>query len=337
MPSALLTILIVATLLPTQTSDGVPVLDAQRRSAAGPTIPSEATINLHAGYASALRVSDASTGTQETEQPEAEGTPTTFDTPRDLLAALAEQDAKTATLRGGVRYTIIHALENDMQVRYGQLAIRNADNEDAALSRKYAVRFNLLEIDDRQDVIEEHFIFDGRWFVERYPEEKQFTKRELVPEGEQLDPMELMRDAPFWVSLGRDQDRLLASYDATILPTADGLTDNRDFPELASLANQPHVANTTQLMLIPKDDSGFEDDWEFVRIWINTDTLLPALYIKQDWTGDLQIVELFEPQRDAEIPAAIFDTTTPDARSGWRIQISHWRGDADASETSPNP
>lgn len=337
MPSALLTILIAATLLPTQTSDGVPVLDAQRRSAAGPTIPSEATINLHAGYASALRVSDASTGTQETEQPEAEGTPTTFDTPRDLLAALAEQDAKTATLRGGVRYTIIHALENDMQVRYGQLAIRNADNEDAALSRKYAVRFNLLEIDDRQDVIEEHFIFDGRWFVERYPEEKQFTKRELVPEGKQLDPMELMRDAPFWVSLGRDQDRLLASYDATILPTADGLTDNREFPELASLANQPHVANTTQLMLVPKDGSGFEDDWEFVRIWINTDTLLPALYIKQDWTGDLQIVELFEPQRDAEIPAAIFDTTTPDARSGWRIQISHWRGDADASETSPNP
>ncbi len=337
MPSALLTILIAATLLPTQTSDGVPVLDAQRRSAAGPTIPSEATINLHAGYASALRVSDASTGTQETEQPEAAGTPTTFDTPRELLAALAEQDAKTATLRGGVRYTIIHALENDMQVRYGQLAIRNADNEDAALSRKYAVRFNLLEIDDRQDVIEEHFIFDGRWFVERYPEEKQFTKRELVPEDEQLDPMELMRDAPFWVSLGRDQDRLLASYDATILPTADGLTDNRDFPELASLANQPHVANTTQLMLVPKDGSGFEDDWEFVRIWINTDTLLPALYIKQDWTGDLQIVELFEPQRDAEIPAAIFDTTTPDARSGWRIQISHWRGDADASETSPNP
>lgn len=270
--------------------------------------------------------------------PEAAATqPASFETPRELLTALAEQDRQTTTLRGGVRYTIIHALENDMQVRYGQLAIRNADNEDAAQSRKYAVRFNLLEIDDRQDVIEEHFIFDGRWFVERYPEEKQFTKRELVPQGEKLDPMELMRDAPFWVSLGRDQDRLLDAYEATILPTTDGLADNPDFPELASLANQPHVAGTTQLMLVPKDGSGFEDDWEFVRIWINSESLLPALYIKQDWTGDLQIVELFEPQRNAEIPAAIFDTTTPDARSGWRIQISHWRGDADANDPSPNP
>ncbi|MCR9077358.1 MAG: hypothetical protein NXI07_15070 [bacterium] len=270
--------------------------------------------------------------------PEAAATqPASFDTPRELLTALAEQDRQTTTLRGGVRYTIIHALENDMQVRYGQLAIRNADNEDAAQSRKYAVRFNLLEIDDRQDVIEEHFIFDGRWFVERYPEEKQFTKRELVPQGEKLDPMELMRDAPFWVSLGRDQDRLLDAYEASILPTTDGLADNPDFPELASLANQPHVAGTTQLMLVPKDGSGFEDDWEFVRIWINSESLLPALYIKQDWTGDLQIVELFEPQRNAEIPAAIFDTTTPDARSGWRIQISHWRGDADANDPSPNP
>ncbi len=270
--------------------------------------------------------------------PEAAATqPASFETPRELLTALAEQDRQTTTLRGGVRYTIIHALENDMQVRYGQLAIRNADNEDAAQSRKYAVRFNLLEINDRQDVIEEHFIFDGRWFVERYPEEKQFTKRELVPQGEKLDPMELMRDAPFWVSLGRDQDRLLDAYEASILPTTDGLADNPDFPELASLANQPHVAGTTQLMLVPKDGSGFEDDWEFVRIWINSESLLPALYIKQDWTGDLQIVELFEPQRNAEIPAAIFDTTTPDARSGWRIQISHWRGDADANDPSPNP
>lgn len=263
--------------------------------------------------------------------------PTTYDTPRDLLSALADQDAKTNTLRAGVRYTIINALENDMQVRYGNLAIRNADNEDAAQSRKYAVRFNLLEIDDRQDEIEEHYIFDGRWFVERLPEEKQFNKRELVPQGETLDPMELMRDAPFWVSLGRDQDRLLDAYDATILPTTDGLSDNTDFPELASLANQPHVASTTQLMLVPKEGSGFEDDWEWVRIWINTDTLLPALYIKQDWTGDLQIVELFEPQRNADIPAAIFDTTTPDARSGWRVQISHWRGDKDNNDQSPNP
>lgn len=263
-----------------------------------------------------------------------------LETPRALLAALAAQDETTTTLKGAVRYTIINALENDMQIRYGNLAIRNDDNAsndaNAPQSRKYAVRFNGLQIDDRFDQIDEHFIFDGRWFVERLPEEKQFNKRELVPQGETLDPMELMRDAPFWVSLGRDQDRLFQNYDITLNEPATGLVDNADFPELASLAKQPHVQNTTQIMLVPKPGSGFEDDWEFVRIWVNTDTLLPALYLKQDWTGDMQVVELFETERNADIPMSVFDTTTPDATSGWNVQINRWRGDADQGQpTAP--
>lgn len=252
-----------------------------------------------------------------------------FNSPRELLTSLAAQDKSTTTLKGGVRYTIINALENDMQIRYGNLAIRNDDNADAGLSRRYAVRFTGLEIDDRFDQIDEHYIFDGRWFVQRNPEEKQFNKRELVPQGETLDPMELMRDAPFWVSLGRDQDRLFDHYEITIHAPTEGLVDNADFPELTTLAEQPHVQGTTQLKLVPKPGSGFEDDWEFVRIWVNTETLLPALYLKQDWTGDLQVVELFQTERNTEIPSSVFDTSTPDAASGWNVQINRWRGDAD--------
>lgn len=271
----------------------------------------------------------AATTVDGVAQPEAQATDaqltTTYNTPRELLDALAAKDAQTTTLAGGVRYTVINSLENDKQTRYGKLAIKNSDNADSTQSRKYAVQFKTLEIDQRQEEIDEHYIFDGRWFVERNPEEKQFNKRELVPQGETLDPMALMRDAPFWVSLGRDQDRLLASYDAQVLPTTDGLIDNPDFPELKWFAELPHVIGTTQLMLTPKPGSGFEDDWEWVRIWINPQTLLPALYIKLDWTGDLQIVELFSTKTNETIPESVFDTSTPDARSGWRVQINHWR------------
>lgn len=259
-----------------------------------------------------------------------------FNTPRELLTALGEQDKSTTTLQGDVRYTTIQSLEGDMQIRYGNLAIRNDDNADAAFSRRYAVRFNRLIVGDRYEEIQEHYIFDGRWFVERNPEEKQFNKHELVPQGETLDPMELMRDAPFWVSLGHDQDRLFNNYDITLHNATEGLIDNADFPELASLAEQPHVQGTTQLMLVPKQGTEFEDDWEFVRIWVNTETLLPALYLKQDWTGDLQVVELFQTTRNAEIPLSVFDTTTPDATSGWNVQINRWRGDADR-EPNPSP
>jgi len=253
-------------------------------------------------------------------QPEAQSRP--FDTATDLLDAIAQQDESTNSLVGTIRFTTINALENDRQQRFGTLAIqRQADGQ-----RNYAVAFTTLLIDDRQEAIDEQFIFDGRWFVERLPEEKQFNKRELVPAGQTLDPMELMRDAPFWVSLGHDQDRLLASYDAELLPTTQSLIDNENFPELGFFAELPTIANAVQLKLTPKPGSGFEDDWEWVRIWINPETLFPALYIKAEWTGDLQIVELFATKTNTDIPAETFDTTTPSEQSGWRVQISSWRG-----------
>ncbi|MFG0312841.1 MAG: hypothetical protein ACF8LL_01455, partial [Phycisphaerales bacterium] len=77
MPSALLTILIAATLLPSPDGGGVERSETE-------------------GVSPETAVSQ----------------PATFETPRELLAALAEQDAETTTLRGGVLYTIIHALEN---------------------------------------------------------------------------------------------------------------------------------------------------------------------------------------------------------------------------------
>lgn len=258
-----------------------------------------------------------------------------FQSPRQLLDALGEQDAKTTSLSGTIRYTVINALENDRQMRVGELWIADAPagpDASAAPARRYAVSFKKLIIDQRQEQIAEHYIFDGRWLVERLPEDKQFNKYELVPKGESLDPMALMRDAPFWISLGGDQDRLLASYDAKLPPADAGLVDNPDFPELKHLATQPYLKNASQLILSPKPGSDFEDDWEWVRIWINNDTLLPVLYIKSEWTGDLQIVELFETKANTDLSPKIFDTATPPEDSGWRVQISHWRGDADRAQ-----
>ena len=240
----------------------------------------------------------------------------------ELLDALSTHDKSNDSLIGKIRFTSIKALENDRKQRFGDLAIqRQADG-----NRHYAVSFKKLLIDDRQEIIAEHYIFDGHWLVERLPEEKQFNKRELVPTGETLDPMELMRDAPFWVSVGHDQERLLASYDAELLPSTQGLLENENFPELEYLAGMDHIKGAVQLKLTPKPDSGFEDDWEWVRIWITPETLNPALYIKAEWTGDLQIVELFAVKSNTDIPSSIFDTTSPDPRDGWNVQLSNWRG-----------
>ncbi len=252
------------------------------------------------------------------------------DPARAFMDSLAYSDSKISSMTGDIQYTIIQALESDLQKRNGQLYLRTLrDDQYNAEHRDYAVRFDTLQLDDRESDIREHYIFDGRWFVERLPDQKQFNKRELVAADEELDPMELMREAPFWVSLGRNTDRVFESYDIELLDHQLGLADNPDFPELSFLVET--VEGTQQIMLTPKPGSGFEDDWEWVRIWFDADSLLPQLYVKADWTGDLQIVQLFDVQTNTELNPSLFDTTTPPAESGWRVQISPWRGQAHAN------
>lgn len=258
----------------------------------------------------------------------ATGSATGFADARALLDALAERDRAIDTLTGQVRLTAIQALQGDTQRRTGRLAIKTVRGGGEAGGvpdrRLYAVHFRSLQIDRRVEDIDERYIFDGRWLVEEHPGEKQFIKREIVPTGRTLDPMDLMRDAPFWVSVGDDADRVLRDYDAALHGAADGLADNPELAGLAALAE-----GCVQLELTPREGSPGEDDWRSVRIWFEPTTLLPRLYVKEEWTGDLQIAELFGVGQNAELPEAIFDTTTPEPGSGWQVQVSPWRGRSD--------
>lgn len=269
---------------------------------------------------------------------------TTYPDGRALLVALGRRDGEIRTLTGDVRLTAIQALQGDTQRRFGRMAMQTVKVEDAESHeagsppttapttapsqaiRMFAVSFERLQLDRRVEEIQEEYIFDGRWLVERLPAEKQFIKREIVPMGRVLDPMELMRDAPFWVSVGDDADRVLRDYDAVVLPTEDGLTANAESEDLAALMRLVGPRGCVQLKLTPREGSVAEDDWQSVRMWFTPDTLLPVLYIKTAWTGDLQIAELFGVKINAEVAAEQFETTAPEPGSGWQVQISAWRG-----------
>jgi len=256
-----------------------------------------------------------------------------FASPSELLDALAQRDADIQTMRGAVRYTIIKTLAADLQQRSGTLFIRSVEREGAGRSQEYAVSFRTLVLDNRAMDIQEHYIFDGRWFVERLYEERQFNKRELAASGETLDPMALMSEAPYWVSLGRQSERVLRSYDLSLEDATEWLATNAEHTALTHLA--PRVEGHHHLRMVPRPGSEAEDDWESVRIWFDPETLLPTLYVKSDWSGDLQIVELFGIELNEPLDPSLFDTRTPPPESGWRVQIAPWRGGADPGEASP--
>lgn len=265
----------------------------------------------------------------ETAQPGAEAAVADgprFADGRALLVALGKRDREIGSLTGVVRLTGIQVLQGDMQRRQGTMWMRTdaGAGEGQPARRMFAVSFDQLQLDRRVEAVDEQYVFDGRWLVERLPREKQFIKREIVPAGRTLDPMELMRDAPFWISVGDDADRVLRDYDAAVLPTEDGLTVNAESEDLAGLLRL--VEGCVQLRLTPREGSAAEDDWQSVRMWFTPEDLVPRLYIKTAWTGDLQIAELFGVEINGPVDAAVFDTTTPEAGSGWQVQISAWRG-----------
>lgn len=281
---------------------------------------------LTALLGAAVALQPAEPPTDQPSQPAAEQqpAPATYETARDLLDALAKRDADTHSLTGTVRLTAIQALQGDTQSRSGKLALRTVRTESGNERRLYAVIFEQLVVGNRVQDVNEEYIFDGRWFVERHPDERQFIKREVVPQGQTLDPMELMREAPFWISVGDDADRIFEDYNAGLHAATEGIADD---PELAGLA--PLVEGTVQFELTPKPGSAGEDDWESVRMWFDARTLLPRLYVKTEWTGDRQIAELFGVKTNTEVPERLFDTTTPDVASDWQVQVVPWRGRAD--------
>lgn len=293
-----------------------------------------ALVVLGAGMGFGVGVTEPEGG--DSAAPAAEAAPkgaARFADGRALLEALGKRDGEIRTLTGGVRLTAIQALQGDTQRRFGTMAMRTVpggvagdDERKAADVRMFAVAFDKLQLDRRVEEIDEEYIFDGRWLVERLPSEKQFIKREIVPAGRVLDPMELMRDAPFWVSVGDDADRVLRDYDAAVLPAEDGLTVNAEAEELAGLLALVGPRGCVQLKLTPREGAAAEDDWQSVRMWFTPDTLLPVLYVKTAWTGDLQIAELFKVEINGEVAEGKFDTTAPEAGSGWQVQISAWRG-----------
>lgn len=285
---------------------------------------------LHTGQPDAEAPDTPSAVPMAPQNTPAADTPVGFKDGRELLVALGERDRQIRTLTGEVRLTGIQVLQGDMQRRTGHLSLRTetaGGDAPGPARRMYAVRFDKLQLDRRVEDIDEQFVFDGRWLVERIPGEKQFIKREIVPAGRQLDPMELMRDAPFWVSVGDDAERVLRDYHADLLPFGDGLTENPAAPELAGLARL--VEGCVQLQLRPREGGPAEDDWESVRMWFTPDTLLPRLYIKTAWTGDLQVAELFNVEVNTEVSPGVFDTTAPEPGSGWQVQVTPWRGRAD--------
>lgn len=105
---------------------------------------------------------------------------------------------------------------------------------------------------------QEWYLFEGRWLYQAVERLKQVVKQEVVAPGEKFNPFDLER-APFPPPFGQKKEQILANFNVTLEPPADG-----DPPK------------TDHLVCIPKPDSRMYGVYDKLEFFVLKDVHLPG-------------------------------------------------------------
>ncbi len=241
-----------------------------------------------------------------------------------LLLGLERSGGQLQTLQAQIRYTKFFPFEGDQQTRSGTLYyVVEGEGEDSR--RKFAVHFTELEFDDRIEKGEDRsYVFDGQWLVEKLHKEKQLFKRQVVPPGQQFDPLRL-GEGPFPIPIGQSRDEILERFDATLLATDEGLEEFLEDQAVIDWLKSEHHP-TFQLLLTPREEFAAELDLAEIRIWYRKADLLPRAAWTRAVNGNESTIQLINQVDNSEVPSEMLDTRVPP--NGWDVEITGWRGDA---------
>ncbi|MEM7755130.1 MAG: hypothetical protein AAF297_05790 [Planctomycetota bacterium] len=238
-----------------------------------------------------------------------------------LLERLEVARSEIDTLTASLTYRREFAIAGDTQTRLGDLYFDNdadrAEGEADARTR-FAVRFDRLIVGDRLERQDQLFVFDGEWLVEKVASDRRFTKRQVAPPGSTFDPLRI-GEGPFPVPLGQRPADIVARYNAELRPATEGLRD----AALAEFAE----ANLVQLRLTPKPEYEDTDDFTEIRLWYDPQTpaMLPKIARTETAIGDVSLVVVARAELNQDLPADVFDTSTPPRGEGWNVTVSAYR------------
>ncbi len=250
----------------------------------------------------------------------------------DLLRELETADADLRALAADLRYDRTFELAGDRQVRVGRLFFESPPG-GAGAGRRFAIRFDRLELGDRLEEETKFYVFDGEWLVEKLPAEKLFFKRQVAPPGSSFDPLRIGQ-GPLPIPIGQKREDILSRYTADLLPSDDGLDSD---------ALRAFALGAYQLRLVPRAETAADEEFTEVRLWYRRGAdakgpLLPRMARTINHAGDVSVVQLINVKLNAqaEIPAGVMDTASPG--TGWDVQVTEYRGrgareaDGDAEE-----
>jgi len=237
-----------------------------------------------------------------------------------LLDALEESHASLTGFAAKVRYDKESLVGRE--TRLGEvvyIADVDAGSADEQIgehtSRRFAILFD-THIDGRHKRERlKHYIFDGRWLAEINHDEKQFIKREIVPPGEEIDPLKL-GEGPFPMPIGQSRAEVLARFTAR----------SATLPVSGPLAKLD-ASTVDGIELKPRPGTPEAEDFALVKIFYDRETRLPVGVITEEPNGDSRVVRLTDVERNPEIDDAMrrkVAIETPPADK-WHIDIQSWK------------
>jgi hypothetical protein len=223
----------------------------------------------------------------------------------DFLQRLEHADDGVRTYHAKISYTKVHKMIGDEISRGGELRYRVGE-----AGRTFAVVFDTLDADGQRNEIDERLIFDGRFLVEKNEAQKMYTRRELAPAGERIDPLQL-GEGPIPIPIGQKAEEMERRYDAELLRFDAGAV---------GAARSELLADTVQLRLVPK--AAFQNESEFteIRLWYREPSLRPRLAYTVSRSGDESFVVLINAKvNDDSFDASLLEIEPPDDPS-WNVQ-----------------
>lgn len=258
-----------------------------------------------------------------------------FDSADQVLSALESADEDLRTFTSGIAYTTIKDLGGALTRRTGQIAFDATPRGEGTVARRFAVHFTTLLRGERyleDERAMQTIAFDGRWLWEKLHSERQINKREIVREGETIDPFEL-GDGPFPpLPIGQQKDDILRRYQVQLVPWDESLTpdpeldprypDEKREIEMAR-ALMEFAEGSVQLRLVPRADDG---RFAEIRLWYKPEPagrLLPRMSRTVDATSrDVSIVQLMHPltiNGPAREDLLTISTDAGDPQNPWNV------------------
>lgn len=279
---------------------------------------------------SALEVAPASLDRRPEE-------PKEFKSADDLLAALEAADAGLRTLTAKIVYIRTEVFEGDRQVRTGRLSFRSDPQEGRPPLRRFAAEFDKLYLGSRLEEEPKLYIFDGVWMAEKLPNEKLCNRQQVVPPGEQFDPLRI-GEGPLPIPIGQKKADILSRFEAELVAPDSGIMpakpeelSEEERQDLERLVKFARAKGTVQVRLVPREGADTRVEFREVRLWYRPDAtgrLMPhmARTVKaaEGGDGDVSIVQLLDVKTNEQAPIdpAVFNTEIP---PGWDGRSEPWR------------